>query len=353
MKMFDPLDSEIYYKFIRDEIQRERDTLNRQVIDFIKEKGGCGEFVCMTCGGLWGFRGRFREFIEGVGISLSTALSALVPEDLLQIRNWQNFVSFLLAEMSQEQKDTLFRTWVRNWGKVDEFDKFVLDHLLPEGYLSTYEGKQWAFRTIFLPISMAKVNLFRACTQMGKEFDIINIYFKHAMMENAREKEVFEQTIFESWKQNNQMKYFSLLEKVQSDKKRQQEAAKIKSELQISQALEQKRIAEIKEHRIHEITSQEPVQRLITLLDDECLHLDDVPIEWSQFDLTIGKTHHSSEITRIISSLSHELSQMQIKEKQVQWRELRSKLYTQRQTAMKREHMLKIVQRTSGADSSE
>lgn len=323
---------------IRDEIRRERSTLNQQVIEFLKNKGGCGEFMCMTCGGLWGFRSRFLEFLEGLGVSAITALCAVVPEDLVKKVNWQKFVEFIINGMPVEQKETLFRTWRRSWGEIKEFDRFLLAKLLPENYFSTEEGKIWTLSMLLLPLDGPKMDLLYKSRQSGEYFVNIGEYFLNAIKEYHKENEETEHIAIETWKNENPIKYDVLVKQIQVEVTREEEEQR-RRELQKEQEKELlAKNLELKKQKLTELAKVDPVHRLISLLSEGILNLGDVPVEWSQFDLTKYETLASSEITLIIKALSSEITQLKDKETKVIWKELRTKLYYLRQKAMQREY---------------
>lgn len=323
---------------IRDEIRRERSTLNQQVIEFLKNKGGCGEFMCMTCGGLWGFRSRFLEFLEGLGVSAITALCAVVPEDLVKKVNWQKFVEFIIDGMPVEQKETLFRTWRRSWGEIKEFDRFLLAKLLPENYFSTEEGKIWTLSMLLLPLDGPKMDLLYKSRQSGEYFVNIGEYFLNAIKEYHKENEETEHIAIETWKNENPIKYDVLVKQIQVEVTREEEEQR-RRELQKEQEKELlAKNLELKKQKLTELAKVDPVLRLNLLLSDEILNLGDVPVEWAQFDLTKYETLGSNEITLIIVALSSEITQLKDKETKVIWKELRTKLYYLRQKAMQREY---------------
>ena len=327
---------------IKDEIRQERDTLNQQVIDFLKNKGGCGEFTCMTCGGLWGFRPRFTEFLEGLGVSLISALCAVEPEDLVQIGNWQNFAEFMISGMPQEHRDTLFRTWRNSWGEIKEFDRFLLARLLPENFFSTEEGKNWFLRVLLLPVDEVKIRLLYSHHQFDQDLYNIMKYFRNAIMEDHREKEESDQIAIEIWKQENPKKYDVLVEKIQVEVTREEKEQR-RRELQKEQEKEiLTKNLKLKKQKLRELSRVDPVLRLNSLLSDGILNLGDVPVEWSQFDLTKYEALGSSEITLIIKALSSQITQVKDKEIKVVWKELRTKLYFLRQNVMKVEYKTKL-----------
>lgn len=336
--MFNTNESKLFNRYLREAIDKELATINRQIISFIKERDGCDKMFCGTCGGLLGFSKRFFDFLNTRGINPVLGLCAIYPEDLIQIEKWDLVFEFLIQfNQIGFEKEIVFRTWRNKLGRVPDFDLFILKNLISEEFLSTLEGRKFLTKVLFSPINSNKNDLLKLLTtQADIEFEsLINLY-KRIVMDAKVQQNEEELFLHNLWKECNAEKYKAIIDNVEYQVRIEEEFEKEKITKETNHALELSRIERERTKQIHEIGNLEPQDRLKAIIQDDSLQLNNLPQEWSEFDVSCLETLESKVISALILGLKGK-----IKNKEIYtygWRRLVQRLYLVRQNAMKREY---------------
>ncbi|MDD5368147.1 MAG: hypothetical protein PHQ40_03600 [Anaerolineaceae bacterium] len=274
------------------------------LIDFILNHPKCTKLMCPTCGGLLAFNSELHIWIEANSIDLQKEVERLSPESLEGLENWPVLMDQVLhAFPKNSDLEHIYQSWQRQTGRVPGFDRFLITHA-PAGSCVIEEDSHW----------------IEAC--LTGEL--------HSFSED-------ELTMVEQFLGQD----IHLFPSVQRQRQFLQDMRVARNELK--QRENEEKLARADANRIEwnetvrRISGLDALTRLREILLDERWPLCDFPNEWADIPTACFDGLSSSELTLWIRRLTRRIS----RHEKGPWKDLRSRLFHQRQTVYNQEHLRK------------
>ncbi len=328
--------------FIAHDLKRTRKVISAEVMTFFRDHCNCEKFFCTTCGGRSHIAENLEHFLARKGISRVSALCEIVPEELVQKKDWDECLILALRNIPVQLVETvIFESWVDKWGTCPDFDNFLVEQVVPRLQSISPEGEKWALKLLFSPFTESKMNIQNLLSgSKDPEIRVVTQFFTKLKKFQLNKEHDNQEVDFENWRRQFPDKYEQVIINIEKGKKESEiqrqktrEMERIRQEEKLSKENEQN---ELRKKRINELGKLPPLERFIAIIEDDSLSLTILPVEWSDIETSEFFGLSSGKITELTRKLTEKMKFEEHKSV-VMWRDLRSRLFLVRQNVIRSE----------------